>query len=256
MKNFSIKPKAVTEKLINFISGTIRAKGFDKVVLGLSGGLDSTVVAYLSEKALGKNGLICVIMPYGRLSVKPMNDAKKIARTLKIKPKCIDISAMVDAYFRKMPISDNIRRGNKMARERMSILYDLSQKYNALVIGTSNKTEILLGYGTLHGDCACAINPLGGLYKTQLRELARYLGVPDFILTKPPSADLWQGQSDETEIGYSYSDIDRLLYFMVDRKCSEATLIRQGFSSEFIKDIKARIKKNAFKTQPPLIARL
>jgi NAD+ synthase len=256
MKNFSIKPKAITEKLINFISNTTCAKGFDKVVLGLSGGLDSTVVAYLSEKALGKNGLICVIMPYGRLSGRPMNDAKKIARELKIKPKCIDISAMVDDYFRKMPTTDNIRRGNKMARERMSILYDLSQKYNALVIGTSNKTEILLGYGTVHGDCACAINPLGGLYKTQLRELAGYLGIPDFILAKPPSAGLWQGQSDEAEIGYAYSDIDRLLYFMVDRKYNEEKLIRQGFNSKFIKEIKARIKKNAFKSQQPLIARL
>ncbi len=256
MKNFSIKPEAVTEKLINFISNTTRAKGFHRVVLGLSGGLDSAVVAYLSEKALGKNGLICVIMPCGQLSAKAVNDGKKIARELKIKPKRIDISAMVDAYFRKMPTTDNIRRGNKMARERMSILYDLSQKYNALVIGTSNKTEILLGYGTLHGDCACAINPLGGLYKTQVRELARHLVVPDFILAKPPSADLWQGQSDEAEIGYTYSDIDSLLYFMVDRKCSEETLAKKGFSNKFIKDIKARIKKNAFKSQQPLIARL
>jgi NAD+ synthase len=256
MRDFNIRPNIVAKRLIDFISESTFSRGFDRVILGLSGGLDSTVVAYLSQKALGNKGLIGVIMPYGRLSARALTDARKIASILKIQIKSVDISAMVDAYFKKIPSTDNIRRGNKMARERMSVLYDLSQKYNALVIGTSNKTERLLGYGTVYGDCACAINPIGSLYKTQLRVLAKYLGVPDYILAKTPSADLWHGQSDEQEIGYAYRDIDRLLYFMVDKRLKQEKLLRQGFDVKFIKDIKTKIVKNKFKSQLPLIARL
>jgi NAD+ synthase len=251
-----INPRLATKRLTEFIEKSTRLKGFSKLVLGLSGGLDSTVVAYLGKKALGKDGIVGIIMPYGKLSKRSTGHAKKVANALKIRTECIDISDMIDAYFKKNSTADKLRRGNKMARERMSVLYDKSQQYNALVIGTSNRTETLLGYGTIYGDCACAINPIGRLYKTQVRALAEYLKVPSYILSKPPSADLWHGQSDEQEIGYKYSDIDRLLYFMIDRKSSYAGLIKQGFNREFIQDIKTRIRKNRFKSQLPLVARL
>ncbi|TSA57452.1 NAD+ synthase [bacterium] len=256
MKGFDINPGLVAGKLKGFISADVSAKGFSKVVLGLSGGLDSTVVAYLSVSALGRENLIGVMMPYGNLSPEALDHAGKIAGRLRIKTEIIDIKPMIDAYFEKISASCDLRRGNKMARERMSILYDFSQKHNALVIGTSNRTEILLGYGTVHGDCACAINPVGGLYKTQLRKLARYLGVPSYILKKPPSADLWQGQTDENEIGYAYGDIDRLLFSMIDRKMNDRKLVTEGFDKIFIEDIKNRVRRNKFKSRLPLVAKI
>jgi NAD+ synthase len=256
MKDFNIKPRVVAGNLKNFISSTVSRKGFSKVVLGLSGGLDSTVVAYLSVSALGRKNLIGVIMPYGRISSDSSDHAKKIARILKIKTETIDIKPMVDAYAKAVKGLDNLRLGNKMARERMSILYDLSQAYNALVIGTSNKTERILGYGTIHGDCACAVNPIGELYKSQVRELAGYLGVPSYIIKKPPSAGLWHGQTDEEEIGYTYSDIDKLLFLMIDNKIKNKKLIDRGFSEVFIKDIRYRISRNRFKSQLPVIAKI
>jgi len=255
MKGFEINSVLVAEKLKSFISSAVSSKGFSKVILGLSGGLDSTVAAYLSAGALGKDNLVGIIMPYGKLSSEAIDHASKIARILRIKTEIIDIKPMIDAYFEKTKISGNLRRGNKMARERMSVLYDLSQKYDALVIGTSNRTEMLLGYGTIHGDCACAINPLGGLYKTQLRTLAKYLGVPPYIIKKPPSAGLWHGQTDEDEIGYTYNEIDQLLFSMIDKKMNYKNLIAKGFSGAFIKDIRNRIRKNRFKSQLPLIAK-
>jgi NAD+ synthase len=256
MEDFNIKPRVVADKLKNFILSKVSCKGFSKVVLGLSGGLDSTVVAYLSVLALGRENLIGVIMPYGRISSDSSDHAKKIARILKIKTETIDIKPMVDAYAKSVKGLDNLRLGNKMARERMSILYDLSQAYSALVIGTSNKTERILGYGTIHGDCACAVNPIGALYKTQVRELAEYLGVPSYIIKKPPSAGLWHGQTDEEEIGYTYSDIDKLLFLMIDNKVKNKKLIEEGFSEVFIKDMRYRISKNRFKSQLPVIAKI
>ena len=278
MKGFDINPGLVAGKLKGFISAAVSAKGFGKVVLGLSGGLDSTVVAYLSASALGRDNLIGIIMPYGNLSPEALDHAGKIAGRLGIKTEIIDIKPMIDAYFvvqeriagttenrsqllqsdflEKTKTSDDLRRGNKMARERMSVLYDFSQKHDALVIGTSNRTEILLGYGTIHGDCACAINPVGGLYKTQLRQLAKYLGVPSCILKKPPSAGLWRGQTDEDEIGYTYSEIDRLLFLMIDKKMNDKKLIAEGFDETFIEDIRSRIRKNKFKSRLPLVAKI
>jgi NAD+ synthase len=256
MKEFKIKPKDIEEKLINFISRTVRAKGFDKVIIGLSGGLDSSTVACLAKKALGEDNVIAVIMPYGRLSQPGERDGKKLARMLRLKTEYVDISHMVDAYFSKVKYMDNVRKGNKMARERMSILYDLSKKYNALVIGTSNKTEILLGYGTLYGDTACALNPIGGLYKTQLKPLAKYLGLPAYIRDKVPTAGLWHGQTDEDELGYRYKDIDRLLFFMVDKRLTDRQLLKKGFSRKFVSDIRKRIKDNRFKCKLPKIARI
>ncbi len=256
MKSFNIKSRIVAKKLVDFIAYTAVSKGFKKVLLGLSGGLDSTVVAYLSQAALGKNNVTGILMPYGRLSQQALQHAGKIARILSIESECIDIKQMVDAYFKKISISDNTRRGNKMARERMSILYDLSEKYNALVIGTSNRTELLLGYGTIHGDCACALNPIGGLYKTQLRSLAKYIGVPSYILDKPPSANLWHGQTDEDDLGYMYEDIDKLLFFMIDNSLSDEELVKRGFDGNFVHDMRERMHNNSFKLELPVVAQL
>lgn len=255
MKDFKIRSKEITGNLTDFISKQVRLKGFRRALLGFSGGLDSTIVAYLSKKALGSDNVIGIIMPYRNLSKRSTQDAKRIAKLLKIKTECIDISPMVDAYFSKAKNSDNIRRGNKMARERMSILYDLSKKYNGLVIGTSNKTEISLGYGTIHGDSACAINPIGNLYKTQLKFIARYLGVPSYILNKTPSAGLWDRQTDEQELGYLYKDIDRLLFFIVDKRLGNKELLKKKFDRKFILDIRKRIRDNRFKSQLPIIAK-
>ena len=256
MKNFNIKLKTISAKLLDFISKATASKNFSKVILGLSGGLDSSVVAYLSQKALGRGNVIGVIMPYGRLSRKSTQDARRIAKLLKIKTEYIDIKPMIDAYFKKTSCKDNIRCGNKMARERMSILYDLSKKYNGLVIGTSNKTERLLGYGTIYGDSACAINPVANLYKTQLKNLAKYIGVPADIITKAPTAGLWSGQTDEDELGYRYKDIDRLLFYMVDKRLNNKALLKKGFKARFISDIRKRIKNNRFKSQLPVVAKL
>lgn len=256
MRYFNIRPKIVAKKLIDFISDTTVSKGFKKVILGLSGGLDSAVVAYLSKAALGKKNVTGILMPYGRLSSEALQHAGKLAKALRIRTERIDITRMIDAYFRKVKTSDNTRRGNKMARERMSILYDLSEKHNSLVIGTSNRTELLLGYGTLYGDCACALNPVSSLYKTQLKDLARYLRVPSYILDKPPSANLWHGQTDEDELGYAYEAIDKLLFFMLDKRLTDRELVQKGFSRGFIQDIRKRVKKNRFKLQLPVTAKL
>jgi len=256
MQGLNIKPKKIIKDLTAFICKTISNKGFDKVILGLSGGLDSTIVAFLAAKALGRDNVMGVIMPYGKLSKESTKDAKRVVDILNIRAEYIDIAPMVDAYFKKAGNSSMLRRGNKMARERMSILYDLSKKYNSIVIGTSNKTETLLGYGTIHGDCAWAMNPIGNLYKSQLRILARDLGVPRLIIDKPPTAGLWDGQTDEEELGYSYADIDNLLFHMLDKKLSSKELLKKGFDKEFISDIRKKIKNNRFKSQPPIIAKI
>jgi len=250
------KYKNLEKRLVGFIKKTVSAKGFNKVILGLSGGLDSTVVAFLSVKALGKNNVRVVIMPYGKLSDPSTKDARKIIKILGIKADYVDISPMIDAYFRNIKRPGHLRRGNKMARERMSILYDLSKNYNSIVIGASNRTETLLGYGTLHGDCAWSLNPIGSLYKTQVRVLAREIGVPSFIIDKPPTAGLWEGQTDEDELGYTYADIDNLLFSMLDKKLSDKELLKKGFDRKFITDIKKKIKNNRFKSQPPEVAKI
>ncbi|MDD5505015.1 MAG: NAD+ synthase [Candidatus Omnitrophica bacterium] len=256
MKGFDINSKVVRKKLINFVRSICAAKGFSKVILGLSGGLDSSVVAYLSVQALGKDNVLGVSMPYGTLFNQSTQDAKRLAAGLGIKVVTIDIKPMLDAYFRTDRAADNIRRGNKMARERMSILFDLSRVYDSLVVGTSNRTEILVGYGTIYGDCAYAFNPIACLYKSQLKYFASYLGIPSFILKKAPSADLWPGQTDEGEMGYAYKDIDRLLFCMIDKKMDKNQLILEGFDTKFINYIKNRVRNNKFKSQLPVMAKL
>jgi NAD+ synthase len=256
MNELKIDSKKVERKLIRFIRRQTKEAGFSKVVLGLSGGLDSSLVLYLLCRALGRENVFALILPYKTTSSLSINHAKLIARRYQVKTRFIDISAQIDAYFKNFPDADNIRRGNKIARERMSVLYDQSKKLNALVAGTSNRSEILLGYGTIFGDLACAFNPLGGLYKTQTRQLAGDAGLPKEIIQKTPSAELWPGQSDEKELGFTYAKVDRLLYYLVDKKSSDKKLLTLGFQKGFIEQVKTRIAANAFKRRLPVIARI
>jgi len=242
--------------LTAFIREELAKAGFSKAVLGLSGGLDSAVCAGLAARALGPKNVLALIMPYGTSFSADMDDAREAARVFKIRSLVIDIAPMVDAYFAAQPDAGRVRIGNKMARERMSILYDVSAREKALILGTSNKTELLIGYGTIHGDMACAINPLGDLYKTQVRQLAAELGVPAKIRAKQPTAGLWTGQTDEGELGLTYAEIDKILYALVDERESRAEVIASGFKKKAVDMIVARMKASEFKRQMPPIAKI
>jgi NAD+ synthase len=246
----------VRKILVTFIADAIRSAGFRKGIIGLSGGVDSSLAAYMAVEALGPDNLIGVAMPSSSSNASSLNDARLVAANLRIRLEEVDISPMIKAHASRVDTRVNIRTGNIMARERMIILYDLSSKEDALVIGTSNKTETLLGYGTLYGDMACALNPLGDLYKTQVWQLASELGVPESIVKKAPSADLWDGQTDEKEFGFTYRDVDRLMYFMVDQRKSDSELHQMGFSEEFVTRVQTMIRKNQFKRRPPLIPKI
>ncbi|UCE21191.1 MAG: NAD+ synthase [Candidatus Aminicenantes bacterium] len=245
------------EKILTaFIKDELHKFNYKKGILGLSGGLDSTVGAFLAVKALKPSNVIGLILPYGKSFSQDVKDAQEIAQHLGLKSKTIDISPMVDVYFSKYPTQNRIEKGNKMARERMSILYDFSSREKALILGTSNKTELLLGYGTIHGDMACAINPLGDLYKTQIRQLAHYLGVPEKITKKTPSAGLWKGQTDEKEIGLTYEEIDKILFQWVDKRIPKKEIIAQGSEKEAVEKIIRMIKNSEFKRKLPPIPKI
>lgn len=251
-----INAKMVRGLLVRFLADEIAAAGFSRAVVGLSGGVDSAVVAALAAEALGARNVLGVLMPYRTSSPESAVHAALAAKAFGIPTETVDISAMADAYCEQHKVHDRVRRGNVLARMRMVVLYDLSARGRALVLGTSNKTEILLGYGTLHGDMASAINPIGDLYKTQVWQLAAELGVPEEIIRKKPSADLWTGQTDEGEMGFSYRDVDRLLYFMIDERRSDKDLVTMGFRMAFVNKVKEMIRKNQFKRRPPLIAKI
>lgn len=240
------------KKIVEFIRDYLYNAGFRKGIIGLSGGLDSSVSAYLSTEALGKENVIGVILPYKTTPITSINDAELVSQKLEIKSYTRDITPMVDSYFATYEKDATpLRRGNFMARIRMCALYDLSAKQQALVIGTGNKTEIYLGYVTQFGDSACALEPIGHLYKTEVRELAKLLGVPKHIIEKIPSADLWQGQTDEGELGITYEKADEILYRLVDEALTEDEIVKQGFDRKDVQHIKNLIKNSQFKRLPP-----
>lgn len=253
MENLCINSTEVCSTLTEALAAEVTQRNFNRVILGLSGGIDSAVSLYLAVKAMGAKNVLAVSMPYRTSNPSNTNDAHMLANQLAVKLYTEDITPQIDAYFSNHSNATPLRKGNKMARERMSILYDLSAENNALVLGTSNRTEILLGYGTQFGDTASAINPLGNLYKTQVKQLATYMGVPETIINKAPSADLWDGQTDEGELGASYADIDQVLYFMFDRNYSSKQILSLRFTDSLVKMVCNRVQKYSFKREMPLV---
>jgi NAD+ synthase len=249
-------PPLVRRILTAFIANEVRKVGIERVVVGLSGGVDSAVSCMLAAEALGPRNVLAIKMPYKASSPESLLHADAVIERAGVESLRIEITAQVDVYFERFPDANNMRRGNKMARERMTILYDQSARWQALVLGTSNKTELLLGYGTLHGDMASALNPIGDLYKTQVWALAEAIGVPEEIVCKQPSADLWAGQTDEAELGFGYREVDVLLYMMVDLRYSRAELQAAGFPDAFVRRVTDMVRHSQFKRRLPVIAKI
>jgi len=239
-----------------FIRGQLRQAGFERAVLGLSGGIDSALVAYLTAEAIGPERLLCVLMPYRTSSPASRGDAETVVQQLGCASELVDISPMVDGFFGPDSDASAMRRGNFAARMRMAVLYDRSVVWGGLVVGTSNKTEALIGYTTIFGDSACAFNPIGDLYKSQVRQMAEAIGVPDAIIRKAPSADLWPGQTDELESGFSYPVLDRLLFWLVDKRRSIDEVVALGFERDLVERIDRMVAGAEFKRQVPPIAKL
>jgi len=245
---------AIKEQLIQFLKDELNKTGLKKVTVGISGGLDSAVVAVLCKEAFGEN-MSGVLMPSQFSSDDSAKDAIELCEKFNISYETVEIAPMVKAYAPKMN-NDKLRIGNYSARVRMSVLYDISARDSSIVVGTSNKSEILLGYGTIFGDVACAINPIGEMYKSDEFIFAKYLGVTDAIVNKKPSADLWEGQSDEDDLGYTYKQMDDALKQIVDNNKSKEQAVKEGFDEKLIEMLEYRIKSNAFKGKLPVIAKI
>lgn len=254
--NLDINPTHVRSILTDFIRQQVAGAGFSRAVIGLSGGIDSALACTLTAEALGPANVLAVRMPYATSSPDSLSDAQLVIEQTGVQALTIPITPMVDPLITRDAHITAIRRGNIMARMRMVVLFDQSAAFGGLVVGTGNKTEALLGYTTLYGDSACAFNPLGDLYKTQVRQLARALSLPASIQNKPPSADLWNGQTDEGELGYTYAEVDRLLYALVDLRLTPAQCVRSGFAEPFVRAVIQRVARNRFKSLLPPVARL
>ncbi|HEY3293902.1 MAG TPA: NAD+ synthase [bacterium] len=241
------------QRIRNWLKTRLQETGRQEYILGLSGGIDSALAAYMAVDAVGAEGLYCVLLPYRTSSPESLSDAEHVVRDLGVQSRVVDISAMADAFESQAEELSPVRRGNLCARLRMITLFDQSHS-KGLVLGTSNKTETLLGYGTLFGDAAWSLNPLGDLYKTDVRLLSKYYGVPQAIQDKIPSADLWKGQTDEGELGHSYAEIDALLVKMVDEKKSRAEILADGTDPKLVDRVVSLMRGSAFKRQPAPIA--
>ena len=256
MNKLDLNLKEVHNELVEFLRENFKKAGFSKAVLGLSGGIDSALVAYLLRDALGKENVLAIMMPYKSSNPDSLNHAKLVVEDLKINSKTIEITDMIDAYFKNEKEATSLRMGNKMARERMSILFDYSSKENALVVGTSNKTEIYLGYSTQFGDSACALNPIGDLYKTNIWDLSRYLKIPNELIEKKPSADLWEGQTDEQEMGLTYKEADQVMYRLLEENKTVEEVLAEGFNKDLVDNIVRRMNRSEYKRKMPLIAKI
>jgi NAD+ synthase len=246
--------------IVAFIRSQLEQTGFGRVVIGLSGGVDSATVAFLCARAVGPEQLLGVRMPYRTSSPESEADALRVVDELGCQSERVEITPMVEPMLGLIgPEEDpslRLRRGNVMARQRMIVLYDRSASFDGLVAGTSNKTEALLGYGTLYGDMAAAFAPIGDLYKSQLRDVALFLGVPPEIVAKPPSADLWPGQTDEDELGATYADLDRALYALVDRRWTLARATAAGLDRGLLEWVARRVAVMEYKRQTPPVAKI
>jgi len=242
--------------LVKFIHDEVHKVGLRCAVFGLSGGVDSALVATLAAAALGPENVWGLLLPYRTSNPRSTADAELMVQQTGIQSLTLDISPQIDAYFARFPEATVLQRGNKMARERMSILYDRSAVLGGLVLGTSNKTELFLGYGTIHGDLASAINPIGDLYKTQVWALATAMGVPASIVDKRPTADLWEGQTDEAELGFTYAEVDELLHFMIERRYRHEELLQLGFAPAFVARVEDMVTRSQYKRRLPLIAKV
>jgi NAD+ synthase len=254
--DLDINAGLVRSILTRFIHDEVTRTGMSRAVINLSGGIDSAIACYLAVEALGAENVLALRLPYKSSSADSLEHARLVTDALGIAVKTIPITEMADALINLDSNMSNVRKGNIMARCRMIIAYDQSESFKGLVIGTGNKTELLLGYSTLFGDSACALNPIGDLYKTQIRQLSRAMGVPQPIIDKPPSADLWTGQTDEGELGFTYEDVDKLLYLLVDQRYNPEDCIAAGFQEEFVRSVVIRIRRYQFKRVMPPIAKI
>ncbi|MCB9450628.1 MAG: NAD+ synthase [Anaerolineaceae bacterium] len=248
---------ALAQKMmVGFIADQIAKAGLKRAVIGLSGGIDSALSAYLAAEALGAKNVLAVRMPYRTSSENSLTDAEAIINDLGLPSLTVPITDMADPLFAQFPDMSNIRRGNIMARLRMTVLYDQSADFGGLVMGTSNKTELLLGYSTIYGDSGVALQPIADLYKAQVRQVSAAIGVPQSVIQKPPSADLWEGQTDEGELGFTYDNVDQVLFLLVDERYTVNEVLDEGFSRAFVEDVWRRVKANHYKRTMPNIAKL
>lgn len=254
--NLTINTDLAREILTGFIKTEVTRTGLSRAVIGLSGGIDSALSCALAVEALGKENVLAVRMPYKTSSKDSLEHAQLLIDQLGIPSKTIEITDMVEPLFKLDPDISNMRKGNIMARQRMIVLYDQSEVFKGLVIGTSNKTEILLGYSTLYGDSASAMNPIGDLYKTQVRQLSRAMSIPTPIVDKAPSADLWADQTDEKELGFTYEEVDKLLYLLIDQRYSPQEALEAGFDEKFVQGVVNRVRRYQYKRMQPPIAKV
>ena len=254
--DLTINTDVARQILIEFLKSEVMRVGFTRAVINLSGGLDSALSCVLIAQALGAENVLALRLPYRTSSHDSLEHAQLMIDQFKLQSETIDITDIVDPLIKQDANMSNTRRGNIMARARMVVMYDRSEAFKGLPIGTSNKTEILLGYTTMWGDMASAVNPIGDLYKTQVRQLSRALGIPAVIIDKPPSADLWVGQTDEGELGFTYEEVDKLLYLLVDQRFSAQECVEEGFDEKFVNAVITRVRRNQFKRMMPPIAKL
>ena len=256
LSRLQINTDLACEILVRFVRDAIHKNGFERAVVGLSGGIDSALSAFITAEALGAENVLAIRMPYRTSSPQSMSDGQAVIDALGIQNDVVEITPMVEPLFERYPDMNNLRRGNIMARQRMIILYDQSVAFGGLVMGTSNKTETLLGYTTIFGDNAAAIQPITDLYKNQVFQLSAAMGVPNSILNKPPSADLWEGQTDEGELGYTYDTVDQLLFLMVDERYTVEECVDEGFEEDFVRHVWRQVRRNHYKRTQPNVAKI
>lgn len=250
-EEMKLDPEREVSRISEFIRSELRMSGLSNVVVGLSGGVDSALTACLCAHAAGAGHVFGFLLPHRTSAPETRVHGRTVAEVAGISCEEIEITPAVDALHAMLSTDDRVRRGNVMARVRMIVLYDRSAAHKALVAGTGNRTEALLGYTTLHGDSACGFAPIAHLYKCQVRQLAAYLGVPRDIIAKSPSADLWQGQTDEGELGFTYDEADWLLFNMVDRRKRDTELRSLGFAPALIERVRALVARSEFKRRMP-----